>query len=49
MEQSYLELLQNKLPSKGKILDVGCGTGEPMAQFLIKQGYEVTGIDASHK
>jgi trans-aconitate methyltransferase len=27
---------------------VGCGTGEPIAQFFIEQGYLVTGIDASH-
>jgi dihydrofolate reductase len=49
MEQLYLELLQNQIPSKGTILDVGCGTGEPIAQFLMKQGYKVTGIDASQK
>lgn len=28
---------------------MGCGTGEPIAKFFIAQGYNVTGIDASHK
>ncbi|KTC85307.1 methyltransferase domain-containing protein [Legionella cincinnatiensis] len=49
MEQFYLDFLQNHIPSGGKVLDVGCGTGEPIAQFLIKKGYKVTGIDASKK
>ncbi|MBA2649607.1 MAG: methyltransferase domain-containing protein [Legionella sp.] len=49
MEKFYLDLLQNNIPSGGKILDVGCSTGEPIAQFLIKKGYQVTGIDASEQ
>lgn len=49
MEKFYLNFLQKYLPHKGTILDVGCGTGEPIAQFLLQQGYKVTGIDASKK
>ncbi len=49
MEKFYLNLLQKHILAGGKILDVGCGTGEPIAQFLITQGYKVTGIDASEK
>lgn len=49
MEQFYLKFIQDHIPAKSNILDVGCGTGEPIAQFLIGQGYKVTGIDASHK
>ena len=49
MEQFYLNLIQTYLKPKSKILDVGCGTGEPIARFLIEQGYKVTGIDASYK
>ena len=29
------------------ILDIGCGSGEPIAQYLISQGRMVTGIDAA--
>jgi 2-polyprenyl-3-methyl-5-hydroxy-6-metoxy-1,4-benzoquinol methylase len=49
MEKFYLDLLQKHIPAGGLVLDVGCGTGEPIAQFLIEQGYKVTGIDASEK
>ncbi|RUR16032.1 class I SAM-dependent methyltransferase [Legionella sp. km535] len=49
MEKSYLNLIQKHLSLNSKILDVGCGTGEPLAQFLINAGYIVTGIDASKR
>lgn len=49
MEKFYLDLLLKYIPSGAKILDVGCGTGEPIAQFLIAQGCELIGIDASEK
>jgi SAM-dependent methyltransferase len=29
------------------ILDIGCGTGEPIGWYLIENGYRVTGIDSS--
>lgn len=32
---------------QGHILDVGCGTGYPIAAYLIDQGFTVTGIDVS--
>lgn len=49
MEKSYLNLIQKHLSLNSKILDVGCGTGEPLAQFLINAGYIVTGVDASKR
>jgi trans-aconitate methyltransferase len=30
-----------------RILDLGCGMGEPLAQDLIERGYAVTGVDSS--
>lgn len=47
LEKKYLTMLQQQLPEKATVLDIGCGTGEPIAQFFINQGYRVTGIDAS--
>ena len=35
------------LPENGKVLDVGCGAGIPVAKFLNENGFEVTGIDIS--
>ncbi|MBA2652988.1 MAG: class I SAM-dependent methyltransferase [Tatlockia sp.] len=49
MESEYLNLLVNTISSKGTILDLGCGTGEPIAQFVIEKGFKVTGVDGSQK
>ena len=35
------------LPKHAKVLDVGCGAGVPVAQFLVERGFDVTGIDFS--
>jgi 2-polyprenyl-3-methyl-5-hydroxy-6-metoxy-1,4-benzoquinol methylase len=32
---------------QGHILDVGCGTGHPIAAYLVGQGFMVTGIDVA--
>jgi SAM-dependent methyltransferase len=33
------------LPANASILDVGCGTGEPIARYFIEKGYDLTGVD----
>ncbi|WP_114393649.1 class I SAM-dependent methyltransferase [Oleisolibacter albus] len=38
---------QDHLPRRGCIVDVGCGSGVPIAQALIEDGFQVFGIDAS--
>jgi len=35
------------LPKNARVLDVGCGAGVPVAEFLVKSGFDVTGIDFS--
>jgi trans-aconitate methyltransferase len=35
------------LPEHARILDLGCGSGEPIARYLIERGHSVTGIDSS--
>lgn len=35
------------LAAKACIIDIGCGSGVPVAQALASEGYEVFGIDAS--
>ena len=33
----------------GRILDIGCGTGWPVARYLSEKGFAVTGIDVSER
>ena len=35
------------LPPGAAVLDLGCGTGVPISQALIKRGFHVYGVDAS--
>ncbi len=35
------------LSSGAEVLDVGCGAGVPVAQFLVKADFKVTGVDFS--
>ncbi len=36
-------------PKKSHILDIGCGSGFPIADYFIKNNFSDTGIDGSHK
>lgn len=49
MESEYLNLIVQSVPANGSVLDLGCGTGEPIAQFFIDNGFKVTGVDGSKK
>jgi len=35
------------LPKNARVLDVGCGAGVPIAEFLVESGFDVIGIDFS--
>jgi SAM-dependent methyltransferase len=35
------------LPPGGSVLDVGCGSGAPIARDLVARGFRVTGIDSA--
>ncbi|WP_327721754.1 class I SAM-dependent methyltransferase [Streptomyces sp. NBC_00490] len=45
--QSLLGDLCRRVPAGGTVLDVGCGSGEPVARTLAAAGYRITGIDIS--
>lgn len=45
--QSLLGDLCQRIPAGGTVLDLGCGSGVPVARTLAAVGYRVTGIDIS--
>lgn len=47
IERGWLERFAALLPRDGKVLDFGCGSGEPIARWLIERGFRVTGVDSS--
>lgn len=46
-EQKYIDVLIDYLSPQSSILDVGCGSGYPIASYFIEKGFHVTGIDGS--
>lgn len=44
-EREYLDALLDGLPAGAHVLDLGCGTGRPMAEYVRAKGYRVTGVD----
>ena len=49
MEQKYIDLFLKELPPTSHILDIGCGSGYPIASYLIKNDIDVTGVDSSRE
>lgn len=48
-EKPYLDMAIAYLNPHAKILDLGCGMGEPIAKYLDDKGFQVIGIDGSQK
>lgn len=46
-EKAWLDRFLALLPVNGQILDIGCGNGMPIADYFIRQGFQVTGVDSS--
>ena len=46
-ERAWLEKFNAHLPPKGHILDIGCGSGKPIARYFLENGFAVTGIDGA--
>ena len=46
-ESAWLDRFSALLSQGASILDIGCGSGEPIARYLIDQGFAVDGVDTS--
>lgn len=46
---SLLVLFADKLKDGSSVLDIGCGTGEPVTKFISEHNFVITGIDISSK
>ncbi len=44
-EAKWLARFTKHLPDGGHVLDLGCGTGQPIAQWFANEGFRVTGVD----
>ena len=48
-ERHYLDIFLDGLAVPSRILDLGCGTGRPMAEYILSRGHDVTGVDQASK
>lgn len=47
-EKDWLDAFWASLPDPaGRILDLGCGSGDPIAAYLISKGGQISGLDGS--
>jgi SAM-dependent methyltransferase len=46
-ESGWLDRFIAFLPQHATVLDIGCGSGEPIARYLIERGFALQGVDAS--
>ncbi len=44
---SYVDRILEGLPLGAKVLDLGCGTGNPIAKHIVERGFCVVGVDQS--
>src|SRR5450631_2587271 len=47
MEKAWLEEFLATLGEHPRLLDIGCGSGDPIARYLISAGGRLTGVDSS--
>ena len=47
IERAWLERFLALAPAGGRVLDLGCGMGEPLGAFLAGRGMRVTGVDSA--
>jgi SAM-dependent methyltransferase len=46
-ERTWLDRFLRHVPAGARVLDMGCGTGAPIAAYLLERGVQVVGVDAA--
>ncbi len=46
-DRVWLQAFTDALRPGAHVLDLGCGTGKPVAAFMVERGHGVTGVDSS--
>ncbi|MGY5957107.1 class I SAM-dependent methyltransferase [Kosakonia sp. BK9b] len=46
-EKPWLDKFTAIIGNRGSILDIGCGNGQPIAEYFIAQGFTLTGVDGA--
>ena len=46
-ERSWIDRFCASIPAGAAVLDIGCGSGVPMAREMARRGFAVTGVDGS--
>lgn len=46
-EKPWLDAFSAHLPDGASVLDLGCGSGQPIGHYFIEKGYDLTGVDYS--
>ncbi|HWV58487.1 MAG TPA: class I SAM-dependent methyltransferase [Longimicrobiales bacterium] len=47
LEREWLDRFVALMPPAGSVLDLGCGSGQPIARYLLDRGFTVIGVDSS--
>ena len=47
IEQNYIKALISEIKSNADVLDIGCGTGKPILEYLLNKNLNIIGVDAS--
>lgn len=46
-EMTWMDRFTRVIGPQAAVLDLGCGTGDPVARHLLAQGHRITGVDTS--
>ena len=45
----YVDRILEGLPPSSRVLDLGCGTGNPITRHIVQRGFQLVGVDQSNE